>query len=123
MALMYTFLSEKEYFGQIYCLLWEIFWDHWTLILLCTYLNHLAPKPNQGIVVIRSGQLQHVSQMLSNIKNSALKYYMPCWMLAELKAVGNHIVEGNHALKELMSSQAIEERYKRFGGIILVDEQ
>ena len=51
-------------------------------------------------------------------KNGALKYYMPCWTLAELKAVGNHIVKGNHALKEFMSPQAIEERYKRFGGIM-----
>ena len=51
-------------------------------------------------------------------KNGACRYYMPCWTLAELKAVGNHIVKGNHALKEIMSPQAIEERYKRFGGII-----
>ena len=51
-------------------------------------------------------------------KNGACKYYMPCWTLAELETVGNHIVKGNHAPKEFMSPQAIEERYKRFGGII-----
>ena len=51
-------------------------------------------------------------------KNGALKYYVPYWTFTELKAVGNHIVKGNHALKEFMSPQAIEERYKRFGGII-----
>ena len=31
---------------------------------------------------------------------------------------GNHIVENNPSLKELMSPQAIEERYKRFRGIV-----
>ena len=51
-------------------------------------------------------------------KNGALKYYMSCWTLAELKTVGNHIAENNPSLKEFMSPQAIEERYKRFGGIM-----
>ena len=51
-------------------------------------------------------------------KNGALKYYMPCWTLAELKAIGNHIAEINPSLKEFMSPQAIEEQYKRFGGIM-----
>ena len=51
-------------------------------------------------------------------KSGALKYYMPCWTLAELKAVGNRIVQNNPSLKEFMSPQAIEERYKRFGGIM-----
>jgi len=51
-------------------------------------------------------------------KNGAMKVYMPCWTLKELKSVGSHIAEGNSDLKDLMHPQAIEKRYKRFGGII-----
>ena len=51
-------------------------------------------------------------------KNGAIKYCMPCWTLQELKSIGSYIA--NHELKDkdFMHPQAIEERYKRFGGII-----
>ena len=47
-----------------------------------------------------------------------MKFYMPWWTLEELKSVGSHIAEDNSDLKDLMRPQAIEKRYKRFGGII-----
>ena len=50
-------------------------------------------------------------------KNGAMKFYMPCWTLKELKLVGSHIAE-NFKVKDFMGPQAIEKRYKRFGGII-----
>ena len=77
----------------------------WVEVLPCIIACYFH---TEFLKIIRSGQL-------SNIKNSVklVLVSMPCWTLAELKAVGNHIVKGNHALKEFMSSQAIEERYKR----------
>ena len=51
-------------------------------------------------------------------KNGAMKCYMPCWTLEELKSVGSHVAKVNPKLKDFMHPQAIEERYERFGGII-----
>ena len=51
-------------------------------------------------------------------KRGAVKFYMPCWTLDELEAVGADISKTCTAdTKKLMTREAIEERFNIFGGI------
>ena len=51
-------------------------------------------------------------------KNGAIKFYMPCWTLDELQAVGAYIDSKCHEKLEVdFSPMAVSDRFKRFGGI------
>jgi len=49
------------------------------------------------------------------VKNGADKFYMPVWTLEELQVAGEYIRSECPSID--FSSKAIEDRYKRFGGI------
>ena len=52
-------------------------------------------------------------------KHGAVKQYMPVWKLDELQLVAGHIRENasDEFLKRALTSEEIEKRYNRFGGI------
>ena len=51
-------------------------------------------------------------------KSGAIKFYMPCWTLNELQAVGAYMDSKYHEKLEVdFSPEAISDRFKRFGGI------
>ena len=53
-------------------------------------------------------------------KNGAVKLYMPVWKLEELHIVGKDVVANTKCerTKRMLTEQQIEERFRRFGGII-----
>ena len=53
-------------------------------------------------------------------KNGAVKLYMPVWKLEELHIVGKDVVTNTTCehTKRMLTEQQIEERFRRFGGII-----
>ena len=51
-------------------------------------------------------------------KNGAIKFYMPCWTLNEIKAVGAHVASNRADMKDFYSPEEIEKRFEQFGGII-----
>ena len=51
-------------------------------------------------------------------KSGMIKFYMPCWTLNELQAVGAYMDSTYHEKLEVdFSPEAISDRFKRFGGI------
>ena len=51
-------------------------------------------------------------------KSGAMKFYIPCWTLNELQAVGAYMDSKYHEKLEVdFSPEAISDRFKRFGGI------
>ena len=53
-------------------------------------------------------------------KSGAVKLYMPVWKLEELHIVGKDVVANTtcERTKRMLTEQQIEERFRRFGGII-----
>ena len=65
-----------------------------------------------------SAYFPRVLQMKCAIKSFVKIVPLHCWTLEELKSVGSYIAKDNYQMKDFMGPQAIEKRYKRFGGII-----